>query len=304
MPRRFQSANFLPDFAARAPDASKKSSAGTVRGTRTRHQNSIARQPLQVPALPAVHKRAARLPVPWRAWASDGGSSTTRSNFYHTRREPFKRIALCGVVMTRGHAGVISLFKREIALGRACQRVCAKSRSHTSRPRPAPRKPRRPPEKTERIQHAATARQCFHFAAVLALVEKKSGLLPAHAHRLRKRTPLSRKITARWGQACMSTCPSLCWNWFSAAGLNVAAQTENDAFARHISLSSASVSSNRGSQPPCKVSATSVVSVAIQHQAGPAVAFAVDEAVSRWSARQINRGDARRPCASRACHHA
>src|ERR1019366_4606221 len=137
--------------------------------------------------------------------------------------------------------------------------------------------------KTECIQHAAAACQRFHLAAVLALVEEKAGLLPAQNVGLEAQAAFLKNnwsAELRFGSLRENDFPIALLELFFRDRLDVAAQTENDAFARHIFPEQRErVVQTRQPRRRVKFQHERRV-VAIQHEAGPAVAFAVDEAVT------------------------
>jgi hypothetical protein len=141
------------------------------------------------------------------------------------------------------------LVQREVALGGG-QRVRADVEVRHRRC-PAPRGVNRETAgKTERIQHAPAPRQRFHLAAIFALVEEETGLLPAQNVGLEAQAAFQKKSPARFGLLQAEE------HLISVAPLELPVSA-NDWMLRlkrrtmrshgTFSLSSASVSSSRGS---------------------------------------------------------
>src|ERR1035438_5124225 len=133
--------------------------------------------------------------------------------------------------------------------------------------------------------------QRFHLTAILALVEEEAGLLPAQTVGLEAQAAFEKcnrsagPCRAEASERRLVRHGAFGKNNFAIApcqrpALHVAAQTENDAFARDIFLEQRErVVQSRQPRRRVKFQHQRRV-VAIQHEAGPAVAFAVDEAVA------------------------
>src|SRR2546425_4219090 len=107
--------------------------------------------------------------------------------------DPFKGVGLNHLVATGRNAGDVTI-QGEVTL-RTSQRVSAdvQVRDGTSA---APRRVNREAaRKAECVQHVAILRERFDSAAVFALIEKETGLLPAHDIGLKPQSVLKKSRT-------------------------------------------------------------------------------------------------------------
>ena len=138
--------------------------------------------------------------------------------------------------------------------------------------------------KTERVQHPPAARQRFHLAAVLALVEKETGFLSPHHIRLKTDAVLgknNRSAGHRLGQLRKNNFPITSGRRPAFREcLNVPAQAEHDAFSWNLCFE---LRKNfiQSRQPRCRVNFQGKRGIiAIQYQPRPTIAFAVNQTVA------------------------